>query len=70
MSSKLLMSEPELSAVLDVKIGDTGQSTKAAKGHGCLYRLLAGRRYLELDQMSERLVHVEEVVDNLILPEA
>ena len=34
------------------------------------HRLLAGRRYLELEQMSERLIHFEEVVDNLILPEA
>jgi hypothetical protein len=25
---------------------------------------------LELEQMSERLIHFEEVVDNLILPEA
>lgn len=34
------------------------------------HRLLAGRRYLELEQMSERLIHFEEIVDNLILPEA
>jgi hypothetical protein len=33
-------------------------------------RLLAGRRHLELEQLTERQIHFEEVVDNLIMPEA
>ena len=34
------------------------------------HRLLAGRRYLELEQLTERQIHYEEMIDNLILPEA
>lgn len=34
------------------------------------HRLLAGRRYLELEQLTERMIHYEEMIDNLILPEA
>jgi hypothetical protein len=33
------------------------------------HRLLAGRRYLELEQLTERQIHFAEVVDNLVLPE-
>jgi hypothetical protein len=29
-------------------------------------RLLAGRRHLELEQLTERMIHYEEILDNLI----
>jgi|ERR1700741_3264815 hypothetical protein len=34
------------------------------------HRLLAGRRYLELEQLTERQIHYEEMIDNLIMLEA
>jgi hypothetical protein len=33
------------------------------------HRLIAGRRYLELEQLTERQIHFEEILDNLLLPE-
>lgn len=58
-----------IDAVLDA-ISDDAQFTAENEDTPLYDRLLAGRRYLELSQLCERMVHFEETLDAAIMPEA